>query len=162
MSSIKGGVCRRVLLAAVAMTVVMPTYAQAQTEGDTVIMRRPIILKKSSGSPTTPPVVDPTPPVIVVPPVTDDPEEVDPIVDPGSACDEDADRRIIDARWVSDTKTTGENADGSCTDTKTSYHCTVVTACRVGGNDTPVTSDAADAVCREFLENRGPIIEPMT
>ena len=138
----KGG-SGRALLGVLAMTVLMPSVADAQD----ILMRRPIIVKKSSGTGNPP----------VTPPTTSDPD----VIDPGLVCDANAPRRIIDAQWLAQPVTGSTDTAGNCVNVSTTYHCSVVTVCAVGGSETPITSEASDATCEQYFKDRGPIIAPV-
>jgi len=90
------------------------------------------------------------PPVVTTP----DPE----VNEPDSACDASSPRRVIAASWLPEQSTLPKNSeDDTCTPVKTTYHCSVVTVCAVGGTQTPVISDAPDKSCVDFL---GPGTKP--
>lgn len=138
----KGG-SARALLCVLAVTVLTPSVAQAQD----ILMRRPIIVKKSSGTGN--------------PPATPAPSDPD-VIDPGLVCDANAPRRTIDAQWLAETHTGTTDAASNCVNTTTTYHCSVVTVCAVGGTETPIVSEASDATCEQYFKDRGPIYAPAT
>ena len=78
--------------------------------------------------------------------------------EPDSACDASSPRRVIAANWLPEQATLPKYSEtDTCTPVKTTYHCSVVTVCAVGGTQTPVTSDAPDKSCVDFL---GPGTKP--
>lgn len=98
-------------------------------------MRRPLPTTEGTGGT----------PVVVVP---DKPE----VNEPDSACDANSPRRTISAAWIPSQTTLPKYSEtDECTPIKTSYTCSIVTVCAVGGTQTPVTSDAPDSSCVAFL-----------
>lgn len=90
------------------------------------------------------------PPVVTTP----DPE----VNEPDSACDASSPRRTVSATWIPEQTTLPKYSEtDGCTPVKTTYHCSIVTVCAVGGTETPVTSDAPDKSCVDFL---GPGVPP--